>query len=405
MPNLRRRLITLLKLALIALVIFILAGAGLIIYLAFDHNAPLDLPAPTGPYAVGRAEMDWVEAGRPDPLVGQGSALRELVVWVWYPAGGGGASPAPYLPPAWVQARGADQGLGVLIEKDLNKIRTHAFEGVPLAAQPALFPLLVMQPGMGPMASDYTVFAENLASHGYVVVGINPTYTANWTVFPDGRFAPRSALGTIPDSDTPAQTEADAIRIEAVWVQDATFAMDQLANMNADPASFFHQRLDLDHIGLWGHSFGGATALAVCQHDPRCQAGVDLDGSPWGEEKQAALTAPFMIMTEDSGQACDANCALLRQVLQHTLPGTGYLVSLAGAGHFNFSDLPLRQEPLVRPLFALAGYEGAIPPTRALEITNAYLVAFFDQYLKGKPQPLLQGPPASYPEVTSFEKH
>jgi dienelactone hydrolase len=405
MPILPRRFVTLLKLALVALGIFMLICAGLILYLALDRNAPLALPAPTGSYAVGRAELDWVDPARPDPLAGQGSAPRELVVWVWYPAAGAGASPAPYLPPAWVQARADDQGaLGMLIEKDLNTLRTHSFEGAALAAQPALFPLLVMQPGMGPMASDYTVFAENLASHGYVVVGINQTYTSNWTVFPDGRYVPRSTLGTIPDSATPAEAETDAIRIGAVWAQDATFTLDQLAKMNADPG-FFHQRLDLGHIGLWGHSIGGATALAVCQHDPRCKAGVDLDGSPWGDEKQAALLAPFMIMTEDYSRACDEACALLRQVLLHSAPGTGYLVSLAGAGHFNYSDLPLRQEPIVRPLFALAGFEGAIPPARALEITNAYLVAFFDQYLKGTPQALLGGPPPTYPEVASFEKH
>ena len=43
---------------------------------------------------------------------------------------------------------------------------------------------------------------------------------------------------------------------------------------------------------------------------------------------------------------------------------------------------------------------GSIDPTRAVAITNAYLVAFFDQYLGGTHEPLLASPSTDYPEVT-----
>jgi predicted dienelactone hydrolase len=294
--------------------------------------------------------------------------------------------------------------LGTLIESNFNRIQTHSYEGIPLAAAPRALPVLIMEPGMGPMATDYTVFVENLASRGYIVAAINPTDTANWTVFPDGRSVLRSAKGAIPDSATPAEADADASRILAVWAQDVIFAMDQLAGMNADQAGFFHNRMDLGHIGVWGHSFGGATALAVCQKDPRCKAGVDMDGTPFGDEKQAPVPTPFMFITEDYRRGCDENCLLMRQVFQNVNPGAGYWLSIANAGHFNFSDLPFRQAPAVRPLFRLAGIEGTISPGRGLEVTNAYLAAFFDQYLRGAQEDLLDGPSPAYPEVT-IEKH
>ena len=47
---------------------------------------------------------------------------------------------------------------------------------------------------------------------------------------------------------------------------------------------------------------------------------------------------------------------------------------------------------------------GAIDPTRAVEITNAYLVAFFDRYLAGAPSALLGGPSSDYPEVLFYKQ-
>jgi predicted dienelactone hydrolase len=267
----RPRFITarLLKILALAILALIFVSAVFLGYLAVARNTPLQLPAPTGSYPVGRVEFDWVDPARPDPLADQGSSPRELVVWIWFPAAKSGTVPVPYLPSAWVRARDKDQGIGILIESNFNRIHTHSFEGVPLAVSPKTFPILVMEPGMGPMATDYTILAENLASQGYFVVGIHPTYTSNWTVFLDGRVALHSAKGTIPDSDSPEDANKDASRILAVWAQDVTFVIDELAGMNVEATSLFRNRLDLEHIGIWGHSIGGATALAVCQKDPR----------------------------------------------------------------------------------------------------------------------------------------
>jgi predicted dienelactone hydrolase len=405
MKRLLRILVKLLKLGVLAFLVVVVASAALTGYLAIARNAALALPVPTGSYTVGRSEYNWVDSDRTDPLADEGNAPRELVVWVWFPAAQAGTTPAPYLPPAWVQVRNTDQGaLGKLIENDFNRFQTHSYAGVPLAAAPAVFPVLIMEPGMGPIATDYTVLAENLASHGYIVVGINPTDSANTTVFLNGMVVLRTAKGTIPDNATPAEGDADANRIEAVWQQDEVFVLDQLAALNAAQSGFFSHRLDLQHVGAWGHSFGGVTALGLCQADPRCQAGVDMDGTPTSNEMTVAVPKPFMFMTEDYSKGCDQGCAAMRQVFLNTKAGEAYSLSIAGTRHFNFSDLPYRQVPLIEPLFVMAGYEGAIQPRRGLQIVNAYLVAFFDQYLKGSTQDLLKGPALSFPEVI-FDKH
>ncbi len=400
MKKLLKKITKVLKFSALALLTIILTFAVFVGYLVVARNTPLQLPDPSGSYVVGRSVFNRTDTSRPDPLAdraihhenwlfGFGIRVRILerrLLRICHRIG--------------LKVRDKGQGAGTLIENNFNRFLTHSFEDIPLAANPTLIPVLVMEPGMGPIATDYTVFAENLASHGYIVVGINPTDTANYTVFLDGSVAPRSVKGTIPDSDTPAAAAADANRIEAVWVQDVTFVINQLAKMNAEPASFFNNRLDLEHIGIWGHSFGGATAVAFCQQDPRCKAGVNMDGTPTSGELKATVPQPFMFITEDYSKGCDQNCELMHQVYLNTKPGAAYTLSIAGTRHFNFSDLPIRQVPVARALFIRAGYEGSINPTRALQIANAYMAAFFDQYLKGIEGNLLKGPSSAFPEVT-----
>ncbi|MGA7193624.1 MAG: hypothetical protein WBW94_08340 [Anaerolineales bacterium] len=371
--------------------------AILVGYLDITYHQPLTLPSPTGTYRVGRTEYDWIDTNRIDPLSNHPNEKRELLVWFWYPAD---ASPrnvaAPYLPSLWVDTLDQDRGIaGKFLESKLSSIQTHSFANVPLADTQSAYPVIIMQPGMGRITPDYTVYAENLASHSYVVAGINPTYTSNVIVFPDGRIALRSEKGTIPDNADATQADQDAGTIGKVWSDDVLFVMDQLQSINADPSSFFYRKLKLSDTGVFGHSFGGATAVSVCKIDARCKAGADLDGTLFSYQASGILKRPFMFMAED---ACGTDCDTMRQAYS-TSNSAAYYLSIQGTGHFNFSDLPLRLSPLTRILFEQLGVIGSIQPERGLDISNAYLVAFFGQYLNRINLELLHGSSSIYPEV------
>jgi predicted dienelactone hydrolase len=377
----------------------LLAG-GYAGYLAISRQSVQALPAPTGPYAVGRMEQDWIDPARIDPLAAQANQKRELAIWIWYPAQAMEASqPAPYFPPAWAQGRNKDQGLGILIERELTAIRTHSFENANLANGQPTYPVLIMEPGLGPAIPDYTVLAEDLASQGYIVVGINPTYSSNLVAFPDGRVVTRTDKGTIPDNASRIQAEKIGDTLITVWVKDVIFVMDHLETINATPDSPFYQRLALDHMGVFGHSFGGAASMIVCQQDPRCKAGANLDGTPFGSGKTAPIPTPFLLMSEDYSRGCGQDCTELRQAARLGKAGAIFDLSVKGARHFNFTDLPLRMLPAVRPLFRVAGLIGSIDPARGEEVASAYLVTFFDRYLKNQDSGLLNGPSPAYPEV------
>jgi len=161
--------------------------AGLLALMWSRHASPVTLPAPAGPFAVGRLEYDWVDQGRAETFGPGAGGKRELDVWVWYPAEAGAAqAAAPYLPGAWLTARSGTQQPALLADfltQDPGVVHSHAIAGAPLAAEQSAYPVLVLQPGLGPILPDYTTLAEDLASRGYVVVGSTPTYSAAAAAF------------------------------------------------------------------------------------------------------------------------------------------------------------------------------------------------------------------------------
>jgi hypothetical protein len=69
-----------------------------------------------------------------------------------------------------------------------------------------------------------------------------------------------------------------------------------------------------------------------------------------------------------------------------------YVVTVKGAVHNSFSDMPIIMPERYSNL--------EINAARALAITNAYILAFFDRHLRGRRQTLLEGNAPRFPEVT-----
>src|SRR5207302_7702132 len=108
-----------------------------------------------------------------------------------------------------------------------------------------------------------------------------------------------------------------------IWVKDMTFALDQVAKLDSDPQSPFFARLDLSHVGAFGHSYGGAAAASACYEDERIQAGIDIDGSPRGKRSTWKLSKPFLLLQSDHGIQHKDDSELLVQGAK-----IGYLISV-----------------------------------------------------------------------------
>jgi len=110
-----------------------------------EHSFWIELPKPTGPFAVGRTLYDWVDDQTSDPLAPAGTK-RELLVWVWYPAAPSTQEVAEYLPDATRHAVEHDRGLLLsLLTKDLSKVHTHSLSDADVAQQQQSYPVVIMR--------------------------------------------------------------------------------------------------------------------------------------------------------------------------------------------------------------------------------------------------------------------
>jgi predicted dienelactone hydrolase len=391
--SLRTWLKRLARIFLILLLVIIVLIVSCVAFIEIRRHQTAVLPAPTGSYAVGRTEYDWTDQARTDRLAPHAGMRRELVVWAWYPARHvSGVQPAPYLPSKWAQA--SDNQL----VQSSDSIQTHSIDFAPLATDVAHYPVLIFEPGMGKIPTQYTTLLEDLASHGYIIFAITPTYSSDTVVFPNGRVAEATPAGSL-SSDTNQQAEGN--QLVPVWAQDVMFVMNQLDRLKAARGGIFSGHLDLTRLGVFGHSFGGATAAQVCHMDMRCKAGIDIDGDLFGNVVQTSLNKPFMVLQLGTDACSDPNCRSFQHEIQATLRmvprGASYHIGIKNAKHFNCSDYAVYFSPL-HPFGLLGSIDGA----RGLQITRAYVRAFFDTYLNKTPSSLLQGPTSIYPEVQFF---
>jgi len=380
-----------------------LAALGLLVAgLWFEHRMPLELPRPTGPFAVGRTSFHWVNDAHPDEFAPPPGRPRELVVWVWYPAGPAGGTPAEYLPGPWRAALARNGGvlMSEFLTRDLSQVRIHSTENAELAPDQRRYPVVILRAGLAAQVTGYTVLAEDLASHGYIVVGPDAAYRTTVVVFPDGRVVLRPArynLERLPE----VMQESFATELAKMWSADVGFVIDKLTDLDAQRSGRFAGRLDLQHLGIFGHSLGGATAAYFCLEDARCKAGIDLDGKLLGPVIAEGLHQPFMFVLEDHHKVPDSADVLSQiQSMYARLPAQSRLrISLAGSNHFSFSDQILLKSQLLLAVMRRVGIMGGLQGARGLAITTNYVHSFFDVYLKGEPRTELNVLANRYPEV------
>ena len=381
----------------------LIAVIGIILIVLFmEHDQPVTLPALTGPYAVGRAAFDWVDESRPEVLAPETALKRELTVWIWYPALiEKGARSSDYEPRPWRVALAQHQGFVMtdLLRHNSALVHTRSFVNPQLAPSQPAYPVILMKPGIGALALDYSTLAEDLASEGYIVVASDSPYSTYLVVFENGRVAERRPEGN-PGENAPVSLKNQvANRAISTWVSDDRFLLDRLSQLNGSPG-IFRRRLNLHAVGVMGHSFGGATAAEFCREDPRCTAGIDIDGIPFGQVVHTSLQRPFMfLMSDHSREQRDAESQDVKEEIQsiyERLPPGRLLVILRNAGHFSFSDNPLIFNPII---VRMSGAAGSISPTRGLNAAAACIRAFFDVHLKGAPASELLRLRTDYPQL------
>lgn len=335
--------------------------------------AQTENPEQPGPYPVGVTTIQMQDDSRMDPLL---QAPRPLLVEVWYPAAESarGGTPAKFTD---FFMGGKDVQMNTILTiafrfniTDMDKrFKTLAVRDAAVAD--GSFPLLVFSHGNGGMRSQSTFWCDHMASHGYIVVAPDHTRNACATSFA-GKVIPY-------DNEGRPQAALDRPR-------DVSFLIDRLGQLNGDANSPLNGHIDLENIGVAGHSFGGFTAMAVEALDPRVDAIAPMAGVV--PETTTRSTKPLLlfIATEDDTIGEEGNTGARAYFDATNVPK--YLVEMKDGGHYTFSDMDQ-----INPNWGDGTGSGKritngqplnyLDMSRAHALTNGYSTAFFHKFLKG----------------------
>ena len=216
--------------------------------------------------------------------------------------------------------------------------------------------------------------AENLASHGYVVVAVDHA-DAYGTVFPDGAYLQVNAF-----ADYDLMTAAGF----QDRVKDLRFILDTLADWNnSDPV--FAGRLDLTSLGTFGFSWGGGVAGEMGRIEDRVKAVILLDAYLQNADDLVSfrLPKPFlgMFSTQHGGET-----SLYDRATSSTI---WFIIN--PSQHRQFYGYYWMAHP--------SDLVGGREVTRTID---AYMLWYLNKYLKGStdPMPAL----ADYPRVSNFKQ-
>ena len=351
-------------------------------YQRFTNHIDSPLPQPTGPFAVGKVERLFTDSSR--DILYRTLTNGALMTTIWYPAGEvGGRMPGPYVNPremqAWIellQKYGFSFAAAQITR--LTNSPSYSFPEAPLSSHLRKFPLVLYAHGGVGLRTDNTGSAEELASHGFIVVSSAHGGTAGMEL-PDGTLVKPKLEFHLSGNDT----NAIAVAVFQDETRDLRFVIDELERLNAGDR-FFAGRLDLNHLGVFGWSYGGAEAEALCSVERRCKAGVALDAGGNPNLSILRFNQPFLILAGPSGVAWGA-----RQLFEQ-LHKDAWLIQIRDAGHGEFGDI--------------AEFLQSPETGRTQKIVRTYLVSFFTKYLKSEDGCDLDAPLPHHPEIELFLK-
>jgi len=185
------------------------------------------LPTPTGPYKIGIKTFDLVNENN-----------RLVPIWIYFPMEKG----PHHLYPKLLEERALDEFDVIRVWKTLQ-IKVHAQQTSNLTSlKGSKYPTVFLNHGDGCLLSDLGFIAEDLASHGYVVIAIQHQLSTD-------RKVPKNFK----------------IRMVDRWsqvIENILFVFDWLKTNNT---SLFYNSLDCHRVGLIGYSMGGNSLMLLAQ--------------------------------------------------------------------------------------------------------------------------------------------
>jgi len=333
------------------------------------------LPPISDKYGIGVKEYHLIDESREEVLTDDPVDHREFMLKVWYPTDhdveGDWYEYMSEIMFAWLIGR-APIPLPGVPKTAYKDVMPHGKVDVPISDNSEPFPVVLFAHGLDGTIEIYSSFIEELVSRGYVVLSMNHPYVAGVVEFPDGR--------KVYHRDFSWQNDPEyADKAFRTIIEDAKYALDYAEFING-PNMIFDGHLDMEHVGMYGHSFGGASTSVCCAEDTRIDCGLTLDGVIYKDWLPNGVTKPFFMMTAD-GRLNTTGVEYIWEKEESNV----YKMSIIGSTHYGYTDVGL----LLSHMLPLIPQEllnfGTVDAKLMTEIVRLFVVKFFDVYLKSEP--------------------
>lgn len=354
-------------------------------------------PPLTGPFAVGMLTRCMIDPARTNDYRYH-KKTNAFMVTCWYPAEPQtgldlGATWDYKLARDWSGVLAAVSGISTW-PTILTQFKSHAWLNAPMAAGTERYPVILHSHGYTSHRQGNSRDAEELASHGYIVVAMD--HEDCWgTEFPDGRYLTTLYPNMAIDSVTRYLLDSR--------IRDLSCVLDELRRMDVgDPV--LAGRMDLDRLGTLCWSFGGSsTAIFSLTNDAvRCTAFLDpaFTFEVNTQLEQTGLRKPFLVMNND--YSADPSLYFWSEAVHlFDLAQTNAVIfQIRYSSHFTFSDQGW-SFPTGMP------WNTAVPGGSS-RVIDAALLSFFSKHLKGQNDDFLAQTPPRYVdekcEVFNFQR-
>jgi dienelactone hydrolase len=280
--------------------------------------------------------------------------------------------------------------------KFLEEIKCNIYNNAPISIKQVVYPVILQSTGLGSPRDYMTFNVERLVNDGYIVIAIGHLYDSMLTILPNGEVV-KPLVKEL--------TQDDKVNIVNVRKEDILFVLSKLEQLNKED-DVVKSKLDLQRIGLVGHSVGGASVFKASQCECKVKATVLFDASLQFfdiDEKQSLNTptlnfrrgsfdyktsmSMFINYLKDKVDAEKFKTEMItydrvlrdsddeQKKLFNYVSAYKSFIKLNGSNHMTFTDFPIiAGNKMVSEILSLEKAHGII---------NDITIRFFDEFLIG----------------------
>ena len=340
--------------------------------LSLNAIFPTDSVAiPSGPFKIGTQTFELTDENRTEAYSDSVDSPRKIKVQVWYPTDNvENLNRVKWISEGKTLTRQLAKSMHApyFLLDHLADIDSNSYEDALISKAFESYPVVVISHGWKGFRELHTDYAEALASNAYIAISIDHTYGSQYVSFENGEeaFLNKDAL---PSIVSPSQFNDHANQLATTYGDDVKLVLDDLPNLKLN--------LDLNRIGLLGHSTGGGGDVYASTTDKRVKALLGFDAwvnplKPETLKKGLSMPALF-VRSEQWGKG--PNNKALDTIIKNSDQSS--FLQMDETKHVDFS-----MSYMISPILEHVGFIGKLGGEQSSEIQKRLILDFFNQTLK-----------------------